>query len=88
MDDHPPIWSIISLGHSTALNLFLIECLNECTTHPALTNGFNHLLSAALAELAFASSPLLYLGKAKRVFKLLVTLLVNYKEVPTNGTLR
>ena len=53
------------MGHSTALSRSLIECLNECTTQPSLTNGFNHLFRAALAELAFASSPSLYLGKAK-----------------------
>lgn len=32
--------------------------------HPVGTIGFNHLFNAALAELAFVSWPLLYLGKA------------------------
>ena len=70
------------------LNLSLIECLNECTTHPSLTNGFNYLFRAVLAELAFAGSPSLYLGNAKGVFELSITLLAAQNAALTSGTLR
>ena len=79
---------MISLGHSTALNLSRMECLNECTTQPSLTNGFNHLLRTALAELAFASSPSLYLGNAYGVVALSNIFLAAHSDAPTSGTLR
>ena len=61
----PPIWSIMSEGHSTALRRSLSECLKEWMTHPSGTLGLSHLLMAAEAELAFVVVVLLYRGKAK-----------------------
>ena len=51
----PPIWSVISEGHCVSLNLSLIECLKLCIVHPDGTYCLNHLLRAALAELAVVS---------------------------------
>ena len=61
----PPIWSIMSEGHWTALRRSLRECLKECMTHPSGTLGLSHLLMAADAELALVVDVELYLGKAK-----------------------
>ena len=61
----PPVWSIMSDGHWTALRRSLRECLKECMTHPSGTLGLSHLLIAAEAELALVEEVVLYLGKAK-----------------------
>jgi hypothetical protein len=55
----------MSVGHSTALSLSLILCLKEWITHASGTRGFNHLFSAALAELALHLFVLQYFGNAK-----------------------
>ena len=62
-DLHPPIASIISGGHSSALSLSRIECLNEWIKHPSDTLGFSQLLIAADAELALQKPFFTYLGK-------------------------
>ena len=53
---HPPVWSIISDGHSTALSLSRSEYRKECITHPSGTLGLSHFLIAvenATNEFAF-----------------------------------
>ena len=56
---------MMSAGHSTPLSLSLILCRKEWITHVSGTRGFNHLFSAALAELALHLFALQYFGKAK-----------------------
>ena len=60
----PPIWSIMSEGHSTALRRSLSECLKEWMTPPRGTLGLSHLLMAAEGELALVVVVLLYREKA------------------------
>ena len=48
----PPIWSMMSAGHSTARNRSLMACLSEWTTISPETWTLSHLFRAALAELA------------------------------------
>ena len=79
----------MSDGHCTALNLSRIECLKLCIVHPTGTYCFNHLLSAALAELAAVADPLLYLGKAKSDELSVSTMrLAAHNASPTKGILR
>ena len=47
---HPPIWSMMSDGHSTALRRSLRLCRRPCTTWSPPVMVFIHLLRAALAE--------------------------------------
>jgi hypothetical protein len=56
-------------------------------THPSGTRGFNHLFSAALAELALHLASLQYLGKAKAEPASLIRCAA-HSEIPTSGTCR
>ena len=53
---------MISDGHSIALSLGLIACLNEWIVHPSGSLGFNQLFMAARAGLALLIEPLLNRG--------------------------
>ena len=44
-DLHPPIWSIMSLGHSTALRRSLNVCLKQCAVRPS-KSFLSHLFRA------------------------------------------
>jgi len=78
----------MSDGHCIARSLSLSECLNEWTTQPTGTLGFNHLLMAADAELALAPLADVYLGKAYGlVLFVCLTLLAAQREAPTRGYL-
>lgn len=41
----------MSVGSTTSRTLFVIECLDEWITHPAITPGFNHFFMAVEAGL-------------------------------------
>ena len=76
--------SIMSAGHSTALNRSLRLCRNECMTHPSETRGFKNLFNAALAELALHLVSLWYFGKANWWFCFTIRFAVQ-SEAPTSG---
>ena len=77
----------MSDGHSTALSLSRIECLNEWITHPTGTLGFSHLFMAAEAKLASLDEPRLYLGHRKsHPDTPLIALEAAHMAFPTNGT--
>ena len=84
---HPPMVSIMSAGHSTALNRSPRLCRNEWMTHPSGTRGFNHLFNAALAELALHLVSLQYFGKANWSFYF-TTCFAAQSIVPTSGIFR
>ena len=60
---HPPTASMMSDGHSTALNLSLRLCRNPCTIKSSPITFFIHLFKAALAELALHILPSSFDGK-------------------------
>ena len=84
---HPPIASMMSVGHSTARNRSLRLCRNEWITQPSGTRGFNHLFNAALAEFELHFWSLQYLGNAKADGDE-ATLLAAQSEKPINGICR
>ena len=48
MDFHPPIWSIRSIGHSTALRRSMNVCLRQCAVRPS-KSFFSHLFQGHTA---------------------------------------
>src|SRR6056300_974840 len=64
---HPPNWSIISDGHSIALNLSLKACLNPWITYLSDSLPLSHLFRAALALLVLHPFKDVYLGKANKL---------------------
>ena len=85
---HPPIWSIISDGHWTALRRSLMACLKPCTTMSSRNFAFSHLLRALDAELALQRSLSVYRGKAKHEDAFALIRCAAHIDAPTNGTCR
>ena len=83
---HPPNWSMISDGHSIALNLSLKLCLNPWITYGFDSFSFIHLLRAALALFALHISLVVYLGKAY-ILSLLCSKILSQaqSDAPTSG---
>ena len=85
---HPPKRSVMSLGHCTALNLSLNECLKEWMTQPSGSMGLSHLLSVPLALFDRQPASEQYLGNRKSDWWAESARLTPQRAAPTSGTRR